>query len=69
MVAAQARARAASEASDDEYLEMLKAEGMQINEVDTTGFREAVQPVYDEITSTVDGAAEYIARIEEALGR
>lgn len=69
MVAAQAHARAASEASDDEYLEMLKAEGMKVNEVDTTGFREAVQPVYDDIMGSVDGAAEYIARIEQALGR
>ena len=42
---------------------------LEENEVDTTGFREAVQPVYDDIMSSVDGAADYITRIEQALGR
>ncbi len=70
MAIAQDKARAASEKDDADKIELLRQAGMEVNEVDTTGFREAVQPVYDEIVKDVGPeAADYIARIEAALGR
>lgn len=69
VAAHQVIARQASEADDAEKIGLLKEAGMEVNEVDTTGFREAVQVVYDDIIAETPEAADYIARIEAELGR
>lgn len=57
--------RAEAERLDAELLEALK-DRMEVNEVDTTGFRELVQPAYDSLIEAVGPEAiDYIARIEE----
>jgi len=69
MVVARGKARELSERQDEELREKL-TDMMEINEVDLTGFREAVQPVYDNMVSSAgQEAADYIKRITEELGR
>lgn len=65
---AQAKARAAQEASDAELRDVL-AEYMEINEFDATGAREAVQPAYDKLIAQCPEAADVIAAVEAQLGR
>jgi TRAP-type transport system periplasmic protein len=43
--------RQVSQDQANEYIDLLKEKGMQISEVDTTEFREAMQPVYDQFMS------------------
>ena len=69
VAAGQTRAREASEKNDADTIALLEEAGMIVNEVDTTGFREAVQVVYDDIIAETPEAADYIARIETELGR
>ncbi len=69
MAVAQKKARDLAEKTDEE-LQTKLAEMMEVNEVDLTGFREAVQPVYDNLVAGASQEAEdYIKRISEALGR
>ncbi|MDR1045374.1 MAG: TRAP transporter substrate-binding protein [Candidatus Adiutrix sp.] len=69
MAVAQKKARELAEKTDEELKTKL-AEMMEVNEVDLTGFREAVQPVYDSLISGAgQEAADYIQRIGEQLGR
>lgn len=66
---AQKKNRQEAEKLDAELLEVLKTK-MAVNEVDTTGFREKVQPVYDTIIKDAGPeAADYINRIEEQLSK
>ena len=62
---AQAENRAEAERLDAELLEALR-DKMQVNEVDTTGFREAVQSAYDNLFATAPEAENYIKQIEES---
>lgn len=64
VVAAQSRVRKAAEELDKTVLEEMRKH-LTVNEVDTTGWREAVQPVYDNLVKTVgDEAKNYIEKIE-----
>lgn len=65
----QSVAREASEKSDSDFLELLEKEGMEINEVDKTGFREAVQKVYDDMIAETPSTKDYFDRINAELGR
>lgn len=47
---------------DDEILAAMRAEGMQINEVDRDAFVAASRPVYDEFAATVEGGEELLAK-------
>ena len=61
--------RSEAERLDAELLESLK-DKMEVNEVDTTGFREIVQPAYANLIATVgQEATDYIARIEEITNK
>lgn len=67
VIAARDRSRPISERLDNELTEELK-KYMAVNEVDTTGFRQIVQPVYDDLIKSVgQEAKDYIDRIEAAL--
>jgi tripartite ATP-independent transporter DctP family solute receptor len=67
VIAARTRSRPISERIDNELTEELK-KYMAVNEVDTTGFRDLVQPVYDDLIKSVGQEAKgYIDRIEAAL--
>lgn len=48
---------------DDETLEKMKAEGMEVNEVDTQAFIDASQGIYDQFASEVDGGQEMIETV------
>ncbi|GHE21678.1 TRAP transporter substrate-binding protein [Halomonas urumqiensis] len=48
---------------DEETLEKMKAEGMQVNEVDTQAFIDASQGIYDQFGSEVDGGQEMIETV------
>jgi tripartite ATP-independent transporter DctP family solute receptor len=67
VIAARTRSRPISEKIDDDLtIELQKY--MAVNEVDTTGFRDLVQPVYDDLIKSVGPEAkEYIDRIEAQL--
>jgi tripartite ATP-independent transporter DctP family solute receptor len=45
---------------DKQLLDKLKAEGMQVNEVDKDAFIKASKPIYEEFGKEVDGAQELI---------
>ena len=63
MEAAKHRGRENAERLDDELLEELKSL-MEVNEVDTTGFRDHVQGAYDAvIAESGDEAQQYIDRM------
>jgi tripartite ATP-independent transporter DctP family solute receptor len=63
-LAARERGRVAAEKIDTDLLVELR-KLMTVNEVDTTGFRELVQPVYDGVIKEVGPEAEaYIKRLE-----
>jgi tripartite ATP-independent transporter DctP family solute receptor len=67
VIAARTRSRPISEKIDDDLTIELK-KYMAVNEVDTTGFRQIVQPVYDDLIKSVGPEAKsYIDRIEAAL--
>lgn len=54
-----------AERLEGELLELLIADGMQVNEADRVSFVEASQPVYEAFAAEVEGAAELIARALE----
>ena len=62
---AQAKDRSEAERLDAELLESLRSK-MEVNEVDTSSFREAVQPAYDKLIAEAPEAADYIKQIEES---
>lgn len=65
VLAAQSRVRKGSEELDAKVLDEMK-KLVEVNEVDTSNWREAVQPVYDNLIKELgDEGAEYIRRIEE----
>ncbi|MDR0562768.1 MAG: TRAP transporter substrate-binding protein [Spirochaetaceae bacterium] len=69
VLAARSRCRPISERMDDELTEELK-KYLEVNTVNTTGFRELAQPAYDDIVKTAgQEAKDYIARIESGLRR
>lgn len=48
---------------DDETLEKMKAEGMEVNEVDTQAFIDASQGIYDQFASEVEGGQQMIETV------
>jgi tripartite ATP-independent transporter DctP family solute receptor len=48
---------------ETDLLDVIKEAGVAVNEADKAAFVEASQPIYDEYSSTVDGAAEMIETI------
>jgi tripartite ATP-independent transporter DctP family solute receptor len=48
---------------ETDLLEVIREAGVAVNEADKAAFVEASQPIYDEYSSTVDGAAEMIETI------
>jgi TRAP-type C4-dicarboxylate transport system substrate-binding protein len=69
MAVAQGKARALAEKTDND-LQAELAKLMTVNEVDLTGFREAVKPVYDGLIADAgQEAADYIKRIQEQLAK
>ncbi len=67
LIAAQSRVRKAAEELDEELLNEMR-EKVEVNEVDTSGWREVVQPVYDNLIKDVGPEAEeYIKKIESVV--
>ncbi|HLS20014.1 MAG TPA: TRAP transporter substrate-binding protein [Paracoccaceae bacterium] len=50
---------------DVDLLEKLKAEGLEVNEVDTPAFIEASKEIYTEFSDAVPGTAEMIEKAQE----
>ncbi|MFY0692585.1 MAG: TRAP transporter substrate-binding protein [Paracoccaceae bacterium] len=49
---------------ETELLDVIKAAGTQVNEADKAAFVAASAPIYEEFSSTVDGGAELVAKVQ-----